>query len=388
MKRGLSLGLLVAALGCGPEGQTEIETHSFNPDAREATAERIGALRPPEGYTVAAYATGLGNPRMIAVAPAGGVYVTRPASGDVIWLHDADGNGTAEQQKVVASGHPNVHGIAVRGQELFLATTQEILVAAINPDATLGDRRTLVSDLPDGGQHGRRTIDFSPDGWLYVSIGSTCNACWETNPEHATILRMRPDGTQRAVYARGLRNTIGFDWHPLTGQLWGMDHGSDDRGDNQPPEELNQLLEGRDYGWPYAFGDRLVDEKTLEPPTGPSKAERAATSEPATLTYQAHSAPIEFVFAKGASEFQGDAFAAMRGSWNRYPATGYKLVRIRFENGTPTRFEDFVTGWLIENGGAHFGRLAGLAILPDGSILLSEDTNGVLYRIAKTSFGQ
>jgi glucose/arabinose dehydrogenase len=163
-----------------------------------------------------------------------------------------------------------------------------------------------------------------------------------------------------------------------------MDHGSDWRGDDQPPEELNRILDGRDYGWPFCFGDRQPDPYLSAEPARLTTAGHCRRSEPPVLTYQAHSAPIALVFYTGGqfpAEYRNDAFVAMRGSWNREPPTGYKVVRLRFQGGAPQGFEDFLTGFLIEEGRAHFGRPAGLAVARDGALLLSDDTNGVIYRV-------
>lgn len=223
---------------------------------------------------------------------------------------------------------------------------------------------------------------------LYITVGSTCNECGESNQENATVLRANPGGSNRVIYSKGLRNTIGFGWHPETGELWGMDHGTDWRGDNNPPEELNLLAEGNDHGWPFCYGEQEPDVYTPhEPPSGVSKAAYCANTTAPTLTYQAHSAPIGMIFYTAeqfSEEYRQDAFIAMRGSWNRSEATGYEVVRLHFENGQPVSFESFVSGFLIEDGTAHFARLAGIAIAPDGSLLVSDDTNGVIYRIAYT----
>jgi glucose/arabinose dehydrogenase len=195
---------------------------------------------------------------------------------------------------------------------------------------------------------------------------------------------MRTEGGERSVFARGLRNTIGFAWHPETRELWGMDHGSDWRGDDQPPEELNRLVEGADYGWPLCFGDRkpdpLFDSQKVK-----DKVEHCRKTQPPALGYQAHSAPIAMVFYGGAqfpADHRNDAFVAMHGSWNRVPATGYKVARVHFEHGRPVRFEDFLTGFLVEDGRGHFGRPAGLAVTRDGALLVSDDTNGIIYRVS------
>lgn len=166
-----------------------------------------------------------------------------------------------------------------------------------------------------------------------------------------------------------------------------MDHGSDWRGDDQPPEELNRIVEGGNYGWPYCYADGQVDEYFNQAPTGSTTEQYCALSEPSVLTYQAHSAPIGWVYYTAdqfPEDYQGDAFVAMRGSWNRDPATGYKIVQVQFENGQPVEITDFITGWLLEDGTSQFGRVAGLTVMPDGSLLIAEDSNGVIYRVEYT----
>jgi glucose/arabinose dehydrogenase len=321
---------------------------------------------------------------MIAVSDAGHVYITRPEQNDVIMLRASGG-----KMSVVVRNLEKVHGIALHQNRMYLAGVTKLWAAEVNPDGMPGAPREIVSGLPDGGQHPNRTMAFGPDG-MYVSIGSTCNNCDETNPEHAAILRFEPDGNTRQVFARGLRNTLGFDWHPDTGQLWGMDHGSDWRGDNIPPEELNLLQAGKDYGWPFCYGNRTPDEYSSHEPKGMSKEQYCRQSEAPVMTYQAHSAPIGFVFYRGTSfpaEYRGDAFVAMRGSWNRRPPTGYKIVRIRFQNGKPVGFQDFVTGFLSLDGRSFIGRPAGVAVAKDGSLLVTDDQNGVLYRVAYRKAG-
>ena len=359
----------------------------MRPERRDFSEALLRQLKAPAGFQVNVFASKLGNPRMLAVAPDGTVYVTRREQGEVVALTDRNGDGRSDDMRVVASKLEAVHGIHINQNRLYLASVKNVWVADMQPGGAVSQPRLIISDLPDGGQHPNRTLAIGADGMLYITVGSTCNACEETNKEHATMLRAKPDGTGRTVYARGLRNTIGWGWHPTTGELWGMDHGSDWRGDDLPPEELNRLVEGGDYGWPFCYGERQIDE-TRGDPEGTTKAAYCAKTQPTMLTYQAHSSPIGMVFYMGAqfpAEYRNDAFVAMRGSWNRNPPTGYKVVRIRFENGKPTRIEDFLTGFLIENGRAHFGRLAGIAGAGDGSLLVADDTNGVIYRVSYTS---
>lgn len=363
-----------------------VAIHVFKPDKAPGTPERLAALKAPAGFTVSSFATGLKNPRIIAVSPNGAIYVSRREQGDIVLLKDADGNGVADAAPLVVANRPNAHGLAIKGDKLYIATVKEIFVAAIRPDGTLGTLEMIVGDLPDGGQHPNRTMAFGPDGMLYVSVGSTCNACNETNPENASILRVSPDGKMRTIFARNLRNTIGFSWQPQTGELWGMDHGIDDLGDDLQPEELNLIEQGKQYGWPHAYGLNGIHPQTT-PPGEITKAQWLAASTPMVLGYTAHAAPMSMVFYSGGNfpaDYQGDAFVAMRGSWNRKPASGYEVVRIKFRDGKPDRFEPFVTGFLTDGGLKHIARPVGLAMLKDGSLLLTDDGNGTIYRIAYT----
>jgi glucose/arabinose dehydrogenase len=338
----------------------------------------------PAGFQARIFARNLGKPRMMAVAADGTVYVTRPDQNDVVALQDNNRDGRADRLFIVLRNLEKVHGIAIHRGYLYLAAPKKLYFAPLLGGGNTGEARVLVDDLPDGGQHGNRTIAFGPNG-LYLSVGSTCNACNETNLENATLLRFEAGMGDRRIFARGLRNTIGFDWHPETGELWGMDHGSDWRGDDQPPEELNRLQAGKDYGWPFCYADRRIDHFVPTEPKGKTKEQYCATTEPPALTYQAHSAPIAMLFYRGAQfpqEFRGDALVAMHGSWNRKQPTGYKVARVRFKEGRPVQFEDFLSGFLSPEGENYFGRPAGLATARDGSLLVSDDANGIIYTVS------
>jgi Raf kinase inhibitor-like YbhB/YbcL family protein len=379
--------MLISPLAVAQQGdgtQVSVQAEVFKPAKVEATAERVAALRVAEGFEVGVFASGLKNPRMLAVAADGTVYVTRREQGDVLMLRDADRDGRADGEPVAVIHRAGAHGIAIHDNALYLATVKEIFRAELQPDGRPGPLRMIVGDLPDGGQHPNRTLAFGPDGMLYVSVGSSCNACNETNPEHAALLQLSPDGKQRTIFASGLRNTIGFDWHPGTGELWGMDHGIDFLGNDVQPEELNRIVKGAQYGWPHVYGvDGFNPQST--PPGGISKAQWRSMSQPMALGYTAHAAPMQMLFYTGAMfppAYRGNAFVAMRGSWNRRPASGYEVVRVRFERGAPVAFEPFVGGFLAADGQTHIARPVGLAQARDGALLLSDDGNGAIYRIA------
>ncbi|MPR32957.1 sorbosone dehydrogenase family protein [Cytophagaceae bacterium SJW1-29] len=362
----------------------QVAGYVFRPALAPANEANERQLKVPSGFQVSKFAENMGQPRMMVVSSSGRVYVSDREAGTVTMLMDADGNGMAESSKVVAT-IKQVHGLSIYNGKIYMVAVNEVYVADMNGDGSLGQPKMLISDLPDGGQHPNRTIGFGPDGMMYLTVGSTCNACAEPNPENATILRANADGSNRKIYAKGLRNTIGFGWHPETGELWGLDHGIDWLGDNEQEEEVNQIKQGADYGWPYIYGNGKYNP--ADRPKGDTTYQQylQKTTLP-TLTYQAHSAPIGMVFYTGSqfpAEYKNDAFVAMRGSWNRSSPVGYKVVRLHFENGKPVRFDDFLTGFVIDNNRSHFGRLAGLAVHTDGSLLVSDDTNGVIYRISR-----
>ena len=366
----------------GPDAGASADRDVFRPEERPYDAALAASLQAPNGFSVSTFATDVDNARML-VARGSSLYVTRPELGDVLRLDDADGDGAADGRTTVLSGMPLVHGIVFRDNQVYLATPNQVLLANVDVSGDFGAPAVIIDDLPDGGQHPLRTLGISPNDELFISVGSTCDACDDSNPESATMLVAALDGSTRSTFASGLRNTIGFGWHPTSGQLWGMDHGSDWRGGDTPPEELNAITQGADYGWPYCYGDRVVDPVIQDPPEG-TKADYCADTSGPALSTQAHNAPIGLAFYTGTSfpaEYRDDAFVAMHGSWNRYPPTGYKVVRVVFEGGVPQRFEDFVTGFLIEEGAATFGRPAGITVASDGSLLFSDDASGAIYRV-------
>lgn len=373
----------------GQEGEgpvtSSIEGNVFKPALREATEERVRQLQVPAGFKVEKFAENLGEARMITIAPGGDVFVTDRDGGRVIRLRDTNGDGKADDEATVAELE-KVHGLSIHNGRMYLATVKEIYVADMLPDGSISEPQVVVDDLPDGGQHPNRTLAFGPDNKLYVSIGSTCNACEETNEEHATILQMTANGSDRRVFAKGLRNTMGFAWHPETSEMWGMDHGMDWLGDEDQKEELNRIEEDGDYGWPYIWGKG--NKTPHREPEDMSVEEYARQAkEPVLEEPEAHSAALGMIFYYGPQfpqEYQNDAFIALHGSWNRSEPVGYKVSRIRFnEQGEPEGFEDFLTGFLVDDNQAQFGRPVGLAVNPeDGALFVTDDENGVVYRIS------
>ncbi|PPK86530.1 glucose/arabinose dehydrogenase [Neolewinella xylanilytica] len=364
-----------------PINRARVEGYVFQPERIDATDARVAELSVPDGFTIGKFAEDMGKPRMLAVREDGTVYVTR-RGGDIYMLRDTDGDGKADSREQVFE-MKNIHGLELRGDELYMVAVNEVLKTRLQSDGTFGPIDTVATKFPEGGQHNNRTLAFGPDDKLYVSVGSTCNACAETNDENATLVQMNADGSERKIFAKGLRNTIGFDWHPETGVLYGLDHGIDWLGDDAQKEELNMLEEGKHYGWPYIYGDGHYNPAD-EPEEGFDAFEKKVTDP--VMTYTAHSAPLDMIFYRGDQfplTYRNDAIVTMRGSWNRSEPSGYKIVRIEFDdNGKPVAFHDFATGWLRNNDQQQMGRLVGLAEMPDGSLLATDDTNGVIYRIA------
>ncbi|WP_407297046.1 YbhB/YbcL family Raf kinase inhibitor-like protein [Stutzerimonas zhaodongensis] len=347
----------------------------------------VSQLDVPPGFEVQIFAEDLVNPRMLAVHDSGTVYVTRRKLGDVLMLRDTDGDGRADERRIVAN-RPNAHGIAIDGDTLYLVTIKELYKTRIQPDGSLAPLQRLLADLPDAGQHPNRTLVVGPDKQLYLSVGSTCNACADDNPENATLLQVKPDGSSRKIYASGLRNTIGFGFEPSSGALYGMDHGMDWLGDNVQHEELNLIQQGKNYGWPYIYEEDGINPAD-QPPGKLTHKQWAARSVAPVGLYVPHSAPMQMAFYTSdqfPEDYRGDAFVAMRGSWNRRPPSGYEVLRIRFEDGKPTGFEPLVSGFLVEDGDgwARSARLAGIAQAKDGALLVSDDDNGVIYRVSYT----
>ncbi|MEJ1239855.1 PQQ-dependent sugar dehydrogenase [Chryseolinea sp. T2] len=378
----------VAQKGSPPAEKTNASVSTNFPQHEVFDESMLSRLKVPTGFVISVAASGLGKPRMMAFSDRGNLYVTRRDQGDVLQLIDSDNDGRFDQMHTVVSKFPGVHGITIRDSYIYLISNRELRRAKLQGDGSVAEPEILIKDLPDGGQHGNRTIAFGPDDMLYISIGSDCNDCNESNPEHATMVVVKPDGTGRRIYARGLRNTIGFDWHPQTRELWGADNGTDWRGDDIPPEELNNIRDGAHYGWPFVYGKRIPDE-TREEPAGTTKKQFAEKTEPSIIDFPAHAAPINLLFLGKTknypSDYLDDALITFHGSWNKKEPDGFKVVRVKYDNGRPAGVEDFLSGFLSSDGRSRFGRPAGLAISPAGNVYVSDDANGVIYYIKPAS---
>ncbi|MFT3704809.1 MAG: PQQ-dependent sugar dehydrogenase [Agriterribacter sp.] len=382
MKFFLFLFLLVsttvnAQKGLPPEKIVDI-THTTNYAQHvDFTDSMVKQLVPIKGWKVKVAAKGLGKPRMLLQTQKDRLYITRRDVGDVLLLTDTDSDHVFDQLKTVVTEFKGVHGIAQANGWLYLCSNRELRRYPMQDDGMMGPPETLMKDLPDGGQHGNRTMHFGPDGYLYMSIGSTCNDCAETNKENATMLQVDTTTWKRTVFARGLRNTIGFDFHPDTKLMFGVDNGADAKGSDWPPEELNMIAKDGDYGWPLVYAKKLVDE-TREDPPGTTKAAYAKNTTGSLLEFPAHMAPIEFRFLDAAQ-----ALVCWHGSWDKKDPDGFKVQLIRFSSGNPQDAQDFLTGFLNKKARTRFGRPAGLCIADPSTVYISDDANGILYCMEK-----
>lgn len=340
-------------------------------------------LTMPPGFTASVFAR-VGGARFMALGPDGAVYVSRPRSGEIVRVVDSDSDGVADAQAVVVSGLNRPHGLAFHGGFLYIANTDGVVRVRLGADgkATTPPRR--LNSYSAGGGHWTRSIAFGADSAMYVAVGSSCNLCVERSPDRAAVMRYDADGRNGRVYSSGLRNAVGIAMHPVTNQIWVTQNERDNLPPNHedlPPEEINILEDGGDYGWPYCYGNRIPspDGAFNDPP-------RCARTIPPALEMQAHSAPLGMTFLDRATmlppEMRGDALVAFHGSWNRSVPTGAKVVRVRIQDGRPVSYEDFISGWQGANG-RRWGRPADVLVHRDGSILISDDAEGVIYRVAR-----
>lgn len=347
--------------------------------------ESLPFLDVPEGFIVQEFSNDLQKPRTLVKDPNGVLLVSDQTAGTVVALHDEDQDGHADSNIVVASELDTPHGLAfycaVDPCKLYIA--EEGMISAWDYDTSTylaSNREDLVS-LPTGGRHSTRSILFLPppnQSTLLVSIGSACDTCIELDSKRGTVMAVEADGTNLRPFADGLRNAVFMTTHPVTGATWVTEMGRDFLGDDLPPDEINILEDGRNFGWPYCYGMREHDDIF-----DPSHSNGCDGTLPAHIDLQAHSAPLglDFFPEEGwPEEYQNDLLVAYHGSWNRTVPTGYKIVRMLLDSqGNYEGREDFITGWLTEDEQS-IGRPADVLIEPNGEIFISDDKAGVIYR--------
>ncbi len=344
-----------------------------------ACAVDLAQIRLPEGFAISHFARDVPNARQMAWGDDGTLFVGSRGAGNVYALRDEDGDGSAERRWLIAEGLNLPSGIAFRDGSLYVAAVDRVLrYDDIERRLDAPPQPVLLSDqLPGDRHHGWKYLGFGPDGMLYVPVGGPCNVCLRSDPRYAGILRMHPDSGEVEVFASGVRNSVGFDWHPQTGVLWFSDNGRDWLGDELPPEEINRAPRaGLHFGFPFVYGDGQPD-----PEFGQRAGDQSFTA-PA-LQLPAHNAPLGIVFYRGEQfpdSYRNALFIAEHGSWNRSEKRGYQLSVAFVEDGRASGYRPFASGWLA--GGSVRGRPADVINAADGSLLVSDDAAGAIYRIS------
>jgi glucose/arabinose dehydrogenase len=348
--------------------------------APPSAAQVAARLKAPAGFAVEAYSTEVPLARFMVMTPDGDLIVSRTRADEVVLVErDRNGDGKADGVRVLLADVAGPHGLALHDGWLYVG--ENVAVGRIRFDSAtgtaVGPYERILGGLTTDGNHRTKTVGFGPDGWLYLSQGSSCNVCIEKDSRRATMMRTRPDGTGAEIYATGLRNSVGFDWAPWDGGLYATENGRDLLGDDFPPDELNRIEQGRFYGWPYVNGFGALD-----PDLGAGNESRIAQTTVPAHGFHAHNAPLGIRFLRAASLPQGyqkTALVALHGSWNRTKLDGYKVVALQWQDDGTIVERDFLTGFLGPDG--IIGRPAGITEGPDGAIYVSDDYAGVIYRI-------
>jgi glucose/arabinose dehydrogenase len=345
-------------------------------------------LRVREGFAISVVARVPGA-RSLALAPWGELLVTQPREGRIVALRLSAGDGEPAGQRTLTEGLECPYGMAFRDGRVFVAQSTRVERFAHDERGTLGPAEVVVDGLPQSAcrPHHYRPLAIDAAGNLYVAFGSSCNVCVEDDARRGTVWRYAPDGTGRE-YARGLRNVVDLEFHPETGQLWGVTNERDQLGDDVPPEPVGPIAEGGDYGWPYCYrdGSRWVADPRV-PARNPNCQGLTAYN-----GIQAHAAPLGITLAPARQfppEYHRSGFVGLHGSWNRSEGVGFKVIRVPIVNGQPQPEEDFVTGWLTGPQGPAdaWGRPVDVQPGPDGTLFISDDRAGAVYRVVFTGGG-
>ena len=361
---------VVAGVGCWYRG--------YLAGVLPSAAAEMSDITLPPGFHIGVYAGGVPNARQMALGPPGVVFVGSLSEGKVYAVVDRDGDHRAEKVHVIASGLNMPSGLAFRDGALYVAAVNRILkFPDVARDLDKPPKPEVITDAyPGDRHHGWKFIAFGPDGKLYVPVGAPCNVC-DVSGLYATITRLDLAGGKPEIVARGVRNSVGFDFHPRTHELWFTDNGRDWLGDEQPPDELTHVAKpGQHFGFPFCHGDGIKDP---EHNGGKACAEFAAPDR----LLGPHVAAIGMRFYTGSmfpAQYRNSVFIAEHGSWNRSTPIGYRVSFVKIEDGKAVSYEPFAAGWL--KGSTASGRPADVLVMPDGALLVSDDKAGRIYRIS------
>lgn len=388
------LAAVTALLGCAGQANVEGQARGTAPERNQASQSARPASRAdapalpldritlPEGFAIGIYASGLREPRSMTRGAKGTLFVGTRQTGNVYAVVDRDNDQRADEVFTLASGLNMPNGVAFRDGALYVAEVNRILrFDGIEDRLSNPPKPVVVYDkYPTDTHHGWKFIAFGPDGLLYVPVGAPCNICDERGRDerYASITRLRPDGTCPEVFAHGVRNTVGFTWHPETKAMWFTDNGRDMMGDDIPADELNHAPRaGMDFGYPYCHGGDVKD---------PEFGNRRACDEfvkPAQKLGP-HVAALGLRFYTGTmfpAEYRGQLFIAEHGSWNRSTPLGYRVMLVKLQGDNVVSYEPFAEGWLGKGETRAWGRPVDVEVMPDGALLVSDDRANVIYRI-------
>jgi glucose/arabinose dehydrogenase len=340
----------------------------------------LGALQLPAGFSLELYSGDVPKARSLALGPKGTVFVSTREDDKVYALVDSNGDHKVDHVHVIASGLDTPNGIAYQKGSLYIAEVGRLLrLDDIDTHLEHPPQPVVVTDqLPKEKHHGWRYLRFGPDGWLYMPIGAPCNVCERDEPVFATMSRIKTDGTGLEVFAKGVRNSVGFDWHPGTKELWFTENGRDELGDDLPPDELNRAPRaGLDFGFPHCHAGVIVDPEF-------GKGHTCTEYEPPVQKLGAHVAALGMRFYTGKMfppRYQNAIILAEHGSWNRSRKLGYRVMVVRLEGNQAVSYEPLISGWLDEAADKVSGRPVDVEVLDDGSLLVSDDFRGAVYRL-------
>ncbi len=340
----------------------------------------IQNLKLPDGFKVDVYAEGIVNARSMCLSPSGTLYVSTRNEGNVYALKDLNNDFKIDTVITILKGLTLPNGVAYRNGDLYIAEVNRILLindidSKFSPDL---EYKVINDSYPDKKHHGWKYIAFGPDDKLYVPVGAPCNICESDDEIFNTITRMNPDGSGKEIVQSGVRNSVGFDWHPVTKELYFTDNGRDWMDDETPNCELNFApQDGMHFGFPYCHEGEILDPKFGE-------GKNCADYTPPVIKMGPHVAPLGIDFYEGnmfPKEYKNQAFVALHGSWNREKKNGYEIVLVNFENNKAVSKTTFISGWLDKSTDEVWGRPVDIEELPDGSILISDDYADAIYRV-------